>query len=683
MTAETLYGADDLTHLEGLEAVRKRPGMYIGSTDSRGINHLFSEVVDNSTDEGVAGHATKIVVTLHADGSVQVDDDGRGIPTGTHAKSGLSGVELVLTRLHAGGKFGGSGYKTSGGLHGVGASAVNALSHRFDVTVKQDGKVHQMSFKHGIPGTFDGPGPKAKFTHRSGLNLVGKMKRGERSGTSIRYWYDARYFESGAALDVDGVRTKLRNTAFLVPGVTYVLRTAIEDTINEETFHFPNGLVDMVDFLTPSGEKPVCGTLLITGEGTYKENAADAAGVMQSNVERHAEVEVALRWGTGYERTVECFTNTIRNVHGGTHRRGFDRAMAKALQDAISKTRGLLKPKEDMPTIEDVLEGMTAVIHVRLPEPQFTSQTKDELSTAGITRVIQGIVDKHVKAWTEDRKTKSEAKVVLQKVVDASRVRLTQKQQKDAARRKTALEGAAMPPKLVDCRTTGVSRSELFLVEGDSALGSARMARVSEYQALLPLRGKILNVQKASLGDTLKNAEIASIVQVLGAGTGRTFDLSTMRYGRVILMADADVDGSHIRTLLITLFAKYMRPVIEDGRLYAAMPPLHKLVTKGRNPETHFTFTQREMEQKFAELERAGKSIVTPVPRFKGLGEMDADELWETTMNPATRSVRRITMDDAEAAEAALELLMGEKVEPRRNWLVASSDRVDREAIDA
>jgi DNA gyrase subunit B len=683
VTAETLYGADDLTHLEGLEAVRKRPGMYIGSTDSRGINHLFSEVVDNSTDEGVAGYATKIVVTLHADSSVQVDDDGRGIPTGTHAKSGLSGVELVLTRLHAGGKFGGSGYKTSGGLHGVGASAVNALSHRFDVTVKQDGKVHQMSFKHGVPGTFDAPGPKAKFTRRSGLNLVGKMKRGERGGTSIRYWYDSRYFESGAALDVEGVRAKMRNTAFLVPGVTYVLRTAIEDTINEETFHFPHGLVDMVDFLTPSGEKPVCGTLLVTGEGTYKENAADAAGVMQSNVERRAEIEVALRWGTGYERTVECFTNTIRNVHGGTHRRGFDRAMAKALQDAISKTRGLLKPKEDMPTIEDVLEGMTAVVHVRLPEPQFTSQTKDELSTAGVTRVIQGIVDKHVKAWTEDRRTKSEAKVVLQKVVDASRVRLTQKQQKDAARRKTALEGAAMPPKLVDCRTTGVARSELFLVEGDSALGSARMARVSEYQALLPLRGKILNVQKASLGDTLKNAEIASIVQVLGAGTGRTFDLTTMRYGRVILMADADVDGSHIRTLLITLFAKYMRPVIEDGRLYAAMPPLHKLVTKGRNPETHFTFTQQEMESKFAALERAGKSIVTPVPRFKGLGEMDADELWDTTMNPSTRSVRRITMDDAEAAESALELLMGEKVEPRRNWLVASSDRIDRDAIDA
>jgi DNA gyrase subunit B len=679
VTAEILYGADDLTHLEGLEAVRKRPGMYIGSTDSRGINHLFSEVVDNSTDEGVAGHATKIVVTLHADGSVQVDDDGRGIPTGTHAKSGLSGVELVLTRLHAGGKFGGSGYKTSGGLHGVGASAVNALSHRFDVVVRREGKTHEMSFAHGVPGVFDGPGPKAAFTRQSGLRVTGRTKR---TGTSIRYWYDARYFENGAALDVEAVRTKLRNTAFLVPGVTYVLKAATDDTIGEETFHFPGGLVDMVDHLAPASEKPVSGTLLINGAGVYHENAADENGVMRSKVERHAEVEIALRWGTGYERTIECFTNTIRNVHGGTHRRGFDRAVVKAIQDAIGKTRGLLKPKEDPPTLDDVLEGMTAVVHVRIPEPQFTSQTKDELSTAGITKVTLAVVEKHLKAWTEDRRTKGEAKVVLQKVVDAARVRLTQKHQKDAARRKTALEGAAMPAKLVDCRSTGVSRSELFLVEGDSALGSARMARVSEYQALLPLRGKILNVQKASLADTLRNAEIASIVQVLGAGTGRTFDLATMRYGRVILMADADVDGSHIRTLLITLFAKYMRPVIEDGRLFAAMPPLHKVVTKGRNAETHFTFSQREMEQKVARLEKAGKTVVKPVPRFKGLGEMDADELWETTMNPATRSVRRITMHDAEAAEAALELLMGEKVEPRRAWLVESSARVDQSAID-
>jgi DNA gyrase/topoisomerase IV subunit B len=849
VTAETLYGADDLTHLEGLEAVRKRPGMYIGSTDGRGIIHLFTEIVDNSTDEGIAGDATRVVVTLHADGSVQVDDDGRGIPTGVHAKSGLSGVELVLTRLHAGGKFGGSGYKTSGGLHGVGASAVNALALRFDVTVKRERMVHQMSFAHGVPGEFDGPGPKAKFKQVSGLRVTGKMKRGEATGTSIRYWYDARYFDPGAALDTAAVVDKLRHTAFLVPGVTYVLRDATGGAIEEQTFHYPSGIVDMVDFLTPAAERPVSGILIVNGTGTYLENAADENGVMRSKVERLAEVEVALRWGTGYDRTVECFTNTIRNVHGGTHRKGFERAAVRAIQDAIGRSRGMLKPKEDPPTLDDVLEGMTAVVHVRIPEPQFTSQTKDELSTAGITKVIQSVVERHIKAWTEDRKTKTEAKTVLQKVVDAARVRLTQKQQKDAARRKTALEGAAMPAKLVDCRATGVARSELFLVEGDSALGcfsgdtmialasgqrrsfadlaadwaagvthfgyatdkaggvviapllepritkratklvrvtlgngesvrctpdhlfrlragsyrragalvpgdslmplsvndrqqgfrarhesdpefghtallthfdddhtvaaveaitatedvydltvehyhnfalaagvfvhnSARMARVSEYQALLPLRGKILNVQKASIADTLRNVEIASIVQVLGAGTGRTFELPSMRYGRVILMADADVDGSHIRTLLITLFAKYMRPVIEDGRLYAAMPPLHKIVTKGRNSETIFTFTQREMETTVARLAKAGKQIVTPVPRFKGLGEMDADELWDTTMNPATRSIRRITMNDVDAAEAALELLMGEKVEPRRNWLVESAARVDQEAID-
>ncbi|MFD6565613.1 type IIA DNA topoisomerase subunit B [Micromonospora profundi] len=685
MTAEpdTLYGADDLTHLEGLDAVRKRPGMYIGSTDSRGVGHLVNEILDNSTDEGVAGHASRVEVILHADGSVQVDDDGRGIPTDVHAKSGISGVELVLTRLHAGGKFGGSGYKTSGGLHGVGASAVNALSRRFDVTVRRAGKVHAMSFRHGVPGVFDGDGPDAPFTPGPGLQVIGAMKRGHRTGTSIRWWHDARYFETGAALDVDAVRMKLRNTAFLVPGVTYLLRDLTGETPTEEQFHYPNGLSDMVEFLAPAGDRPVSGILLVNGEGTYRENAADANGVMQSNVQRRAEVEVAFRWGTGYERTVECFTNTIRNAHGGTHRKGFERALVRALGDAVRNTRGLLKAKEEPPTLDDVLEGMTAVVHVRIPEPQFTSQTKDELSTTGITKVLQTLVDAHVKAWLEDRRTKAEARVVLQKIVDAARVRLTQKQQKDAARRKTALEGASMPPKLVDCRATGVERSELFIVEGDSALGTSRMARSSEYQALLPIRGKILNVQKANLQQVLDNAECAAIVQVLGAGSGRTFDLSALRYGRVLIMADADVDGAHIRTLLITLFARYMRPLIEAGRLYAAMPPLHKITTKGRNPQTVYTYTQAEMESTVRKLEKAGKQIVTPIPRFKGLGEMDADELWDTTMNPATRAVRRITIEDVDAAERILELLMGEKVEPRRNWLIDSADRVDREAIDA
>jgi len=685
LTAEpdTLYGADDLTHLEGLDAVRKRPGMYIGSTDSRGVGHLVNEILDNSTDEGVAGHATHVEVTLHADGSVQVDDDGRGIPTDVHAKSGISGVELVLTRLHAGGKFGGSGYKTSGGLHGVGASAVNALSRRFDVTVRRAGKIHSMSFRHGVPGIFDGDGPDAPFTAGPGLQVVGAMKRRQATGTSIRWWHDARYFETGAALDIDTVRMKLRNTAFLVPGVMYLLRDLTGEAPAEERFHYPNGLSDMVDFLAPAGDRPVSGTLLVTGEGTYRENAADANGVMQSNVQRRAEVEVSFRWGTGYERTVECFTNTIRNAHGGTHRKGFERALVRTLADAVRNTRGLLKAKEEPPTLDDVLEGMTAVVHVRIPEPQFTSQTKDELSTTGITKVIHTLVEAHIKTWLEDKRTKAEARTVLQKIVDAARVRLTQKQQKDAARRKTALEGASMPPKLVDCRATGIDRSELFIVEGDSALGTSRMARSSEYQALLPIRGKILNVQKANLQQVLDNAECAAIVQVLGAGSGRTFDLSALRYGRVLIMADADVDGAHIRTLLITLFARYMRPLIEAGRLYAAMPPLHKITTKGRNPQTIYTYTQAEMEATVRKLEKAGKQIVTPIPRFKGLGEMNADELWDTTMNPATRAVRRITIDDVDAAERILELLMGEKVEPRRNWLIDSADRVDREAIDA
>ncbi|WP_025618371.1 DNA gyrase/topoisomerase IV subunit B [Salinispora cortesiana] len=680
---ETLYEADDLTHLEGLDAVRKRPGMYIGSTDSRGVGHLVNEILDNSTDEGVAGHATSIEVTLHADGSVQVDDDGRGIPTDVHAKSGISGVELVLTRLHAGGKFGGSGYKTSGGLHGVGASAVNALSRRFDVTVRRGGKIHTMSFRHGVPGVFDGDGPQAPFTAGPGLQVIGAAKRQQRTGTSIRYWYDPRYFEVGAALDADAVRMKLRNTAFLVPGVSYLLRDHTGAEPVEERFHYPNGLTDMVDFLAPAGDRPVSGTLLVCGEGAYRENAADANGVMQANVPRRAEVEVAFRWGTGYERTVECFTNTIRNAHGGTHRKGFERALTRTLAEAIRNTRGLLKAKEDPPTLDDILEGLTAVVHVRIPEPQFTSQTKDELSTAGITKVLQRLVEQHLKAWLEERKTKTEARTVLQKIADAARVRLTQKQQKEAARRKTALEGASMPAKLVDCRSTGVKRSEMFIVEGDSALGTARLARSSEYQALLPIRGKILNVQKANLQQVLDNAECAAIVQVLGAGSGRTFDLSAVRYGRVLIMADADVDGAHIRTLLITLFARYMRPLIEAGRLYAAMPPLHKITTKGRKPQTIYTYTQEEMEATVRRLEQAGKQIVTPIPRFKGLGEMDAEELWETTMNPAGRAVRRITLEDADEAERVLELLMGEKVEPRRNWLIASADRVDREAIDA
>ena len=676
------YGADDIVHLRGLDAVRKRPGMYVGSTDSRGINHLVSEILDNSVDEAVAGFCSRIDVTLHPDGSLEVTDDGRGIPVGMNTKAQRSALELVLSELHAGGKFSSKTYNTSGGLHGVGAAVVNALSLRLDAAVRRDGKVHEVSFRHGVAGVFGGPGPQAKFTPADGLRVTGRSPRGK-TGTSIRYWYDPAYFDRDAAFQVETLVAKMRNTAFLVQGLTLVLRDAREGAIAEQTFHYPGGLIDMVEFYAPTDERPVTDTVIFAGTGTYRENAADENGVMQTGVERTCEVEVALRWGTGYDTVVASFTNVISNANGGTHRKGFDRAVSRTLSEAINGTRGLLKPKEPAPTLDDILEGMTAIVHVRAPEPQFTSQTKDELSTAGVGKAVQAVVEQGVKAWLADRKSKAQARVVLEKIVNASRVRVAEKGHKDAARRKTALEGASMPAKLADCRATGVERSELFLVEGDSAAGSAKKGRSAEYQAILPLRGKVLNVQKASLADAFKDKEISSIIQVLGAGSGRSFDLSAMRYGRVMIMADADVDGSHIRVLLITLIHKYLTPVIESGRLFAAMPPLHQITTKGRNPETIFTYTQAEMEQTVARLEAAGKQIVRPIPRFKGLGEMDAAELWATTMDPARRTVRRITMQDAAEAERVLELLMGNRVEPRKDWLVEYSDQVDREAIDA
>jgi DNA gyrase subunit B len=679
-TTETSYGADDMLVLEGLDAVRKRPGMYIGSTDSRGVNHLVSEIVDNSVDEAVAGHCTRIEVTLHADGSVEVTDNGRGIPTDINTKTGISGVELALTRLHGGGKFSAKNYNSSGGLHGVGSTAVNALSQRMDATVRRSAKVHQVSFKYGETGEFAGPGPAAAFTAKTGLRVTGKCPKNQ-TGTSIRYWVHLGFFDEGSALQVDSLTTKLRNTAFLVPGLEVHFRNEWAEEVIEQTFHFADGLRDMVDFLTPVADRPVCDTVLITGTGSYREKARTEDGRAEILADRTIEVEIALRWGTGYETTVECFTNTIRNVHGGTHRKGFESGIYRALTEAIKGTRGLLRAKEESPTRDDMLEGLTAVIHVRVPEPKFTSQTKDEMSTAGVTRAVQTVVEEHLKTWVEARKTKPEARVVLGKIVDASRVRLTQKAQKDAARRKTAMEGASMPGKLTDCTEIG-PRSELFLVEGDSANGSAKKARTAKYQALLALRGKPLNVWNLPLDKAMKNEEIDAIIRVIGAGTGSTFDLDRMRYGRIILMADADVDGSHIRALLIALFYKFMRPVIESGRLYAAVPPLHTITLKGRDAEPIYTYTQQAMSDTLARLEAEGKKI-DEVNRNKGLGEMDAPELWATTMNPAVRKIRRITMADAEASHALLDVLMGDKVAPRYEWIIENSTLVPREAIDA
>jgi len=676
------YNADDFTTLEGLDPVRKRMGMYVGGNQASALMHLLWEIVDNSVDEALAGFCSRIEVTLHPDGSVEVSDNGRGIPTDINTKAGVSAVMLATARLHSGGKIGGSGYAVSGGLNGVGAAVVNALSERFDVTVYRDGNKHDLSFNRGKPVEYDGEGPTAKFKPVKDLKVTGKAPKGF-TGTTVRFWPDYVLFAPGVSMDRPTILDRLRKTAFLVPSLTVNLRDLRGDSPFEETFQFDGGIKDMVEFHTAG--KPISDVALITGVGTFTETIPlldDKGHMVNTEVERSVDVQVAFRWDNGYESNLQSFVNIVSTPKGGTHVKGFERGILAAIRKGYEGTR-LMKATEDPVASEDLMEGLTAVVYVALPEPQFEGQTKEGLGTAAALKIVQDIVAAGVKNWIEGSKTKNQARLVLEKVANAARNRVASRTQREAARRKTALEGASMPAKLVDCRAIGIDRSELFLVEGDSALGSARQGRNSEYQALLPLRGKILNVQKASLADMLKNAECASIIQVIGAGSGRTFDIEQMRYGRIMLMADADVDGSHIRTLLITLFWKYMRPLVESGRLYAAMPPLHKIEVMGKGGETFYTYTQGEMEDTVARLEKSGKKIKSPVQRFKGLGEMDAEELWETTMDPATRSVRRITADDAVAAERSLELLMGSEVEPRRDWIIANAHRVDREAIDA
>jgi DNA gyrase subunit B len=669
------YTAKDLSVLEGLEAVRKRPGMYIGSTDSKGLTHLVYEIVDNAVDEALAGYCQRIEVVLHEDGSIEVHDDGRGIPVDVNVKSGLTGVELVLTKLHAGGKF---------GLHGVGASVVNALSARLDVTVRRGGRVHTMSFQRGVAGTFDdaregGPSPQARFTPRPGLSVAGKATKTQ-TGTSIRWWPDLPLFAKGSVADVTAVRDRLRQTAFLVPGLSLSIRGNGHE---EESFRFDGGVRDFVEHLAPDGA--VCDPIHIVGSGRYKETVPvldDQGHMVTTTVERHCEVDVALRWGTSYDTVVQSFCNVVRTGHGGSHQNGFERALLKTLNEALRTTK-VLKVKDDDVAKDDVLEGLTAVITVKVPEPQYLGQTKDELGTPGVSRIVADVVAKGLKTeFLDNKKRRAQARTVLDKVRAAAQTRQAAKASKDAARRKTALESSTLPAKLADCRSTDVSRTELWLVEGDSALGTGKLARNSEFQALLPLRGKILNVQKAGVGEMLANAECASIIQVVGAGTGRTFDLDQMRYGKIVITTDADVDGAHIRCLLITLFARYMRPVIDAGRLYAAVPPLHRIEVAGTK-EPVYTYSEKQMLQTVKRLEAAGKRVKQPMQRYKGLGEMDPDQLAETTMHPATRTLRRINLGEVDMAEHSLELLMGNEVAPRREFIINSAGRVDRAALDA
>ena len=705
MTTNDSYSARHLQVLEGLEAVRKRPGMYIGSTDSRGLMHCLWEIIDNCVDEALEGHADKIDVHLYADGSVEVGDNGRGIPVDEVPGVGLSGVEVVYTKLHAGGKFGGGSYTASGGLHGVGASVVNALSSRLDVQVDRGGVTYQMQFHRGEPGIYIDPvgapspdSPFEPFTDSSALTKVGKVAK-KKTGTRVRYWSDSQIFLASAEFSYSELVERVRQTAFLIPGLSITITddrrlegTPGAEATSVETFCFAGGTVDFADFLAT--DTAITDTMRLTGEGTFTETVPvldkKTGHLVSREVERHAYVDVALRWGKDYETNVESFVNIIRTPGGGTHQTGFEQAIVKVARTLIDQNSRKLKVKANDPRIEkdDVLAGLTAVVTVRFPEPQFEGQTKEILGTSAIRGIVSSVVEKELTAilHSSKRDQKTETARLLEKIVAEMRARVTARMHKEISRRKNALEASSLPAKLADCRSEDVDKTELFIVEGDSALGTAKLARSSEFQALLPIRGKILNVQKASTADILKNKEVSEIIQVVGAGSGRTFDLESARYGKVIMMTDADVDGAHIRTLLLTLFFRYMRPLVEAGRVFAAVPPLHRIEVSGKKKQIIYTYSEAELHRELKKLERAGKSYKEPIQRYKGLGEMDAHQLAETTMDPEHRTLRRIRMEDEQAlmeAESVFELLMGNDVAPRRDFIVEGAASVDRDRIDA
>jgi DNA gyrase subunit B len=690
------YSAHHLQVLEGLEAVRKRPGMYIGSTDSRGLMHCVWEIIDNSVDEALAGHGTQIDILLHADGSVEVRDRARGIPVDLEPRTGLTGVEVVFTKLHAGGKFGGGSYAASGGLHGVGASVVNALSERLDVEVDRGGKTYAMSFHRGEPGVFAGPHPDSPFTPfdaASELRVVGKAPKGV-TGTRIRYWADRQIFTKDAAFALAELEQRARQTAFLVPGLEIVIiddrSTATGGERVETRFRYDGGISEFVEFLAP--DPGVTDTWRLNGAGTFTETVPvlQVTGAMvPTEVQRTCEVDIALRWGTGYETTTRSFVNIISTPKGGTHQAGFEQGLMKIVRDQVQQNARRLKVgASEKLEKDDILAGLSAVLTVSFPEPQFEGQTKEVLGTPAIRSIVANVVSTQLAARfaSPKRDDKAQTALLLEKVVSEMKARISARTHKETQRRKNALESSSLPAKLADCRTNDVAESELFIVEGDSALGTAKLARNSEYQALLPIRGKILNVQKASVSDMLSNAECAAIIQTIGAGSGRSFDLDAARYGKIILMSDADVDGAHIRTLLLTLFFRYMRPLIEAGRVYAAVPPLHRVivVNPGSKPnETIYTYSEQELHALLAKVQKSGRRWQEPVQRYKGLGEMDADQLATTTMDRGGRTLRRVGVEDAEAATTVFELLMGSDVAPRRDFIVSSADRLDREAIDA
>ena len=777
------YGAKDLSVLEGLDAVRKRPGMYIGTTDSQGLMHCLWEIIDNSVDEALAGFCNNIVVTLHTDGSVEVADNGRGIPVDKEPKTGLSGVEVVLTKLHAGAKFGNSSYNAVGGLHGVGSSVVNALSSRLDVEVDRDGKTHHMAFHQGHPGVYadadpanpspDSPFKRTRKNKPTELEIIGKVSP-KTTGTRIRYWYDPEIFNKTAEFSYEQLIDRVRQTSFLVPGLKITIvdenvpKTNGADTVgtepnedvavvaeslntnetanatesfsgedspldgfaelsddasvdgdteapDEEDFSLSSatevvdgafgeqpahprtveflhtgGVKDFVDFLS-KGE-PISDIWRIQGESTYKEEtqAVGEGGELHAQeIERTCGVDIALRWVNGYDTTIMSFVNIVETPGGGMHVDGFMNAITKQIRKAVEDNARKLKVnlKDSAMKVErdDIQAGLVAVVTARVAEPQFQGQTKDVLGTAQVKPIVTRLTDKQFGEMITGSKRgyKEQSARVLEKIVGEMHARIQSRKAKEVTRRKNALESASMPAKLSDCQPGNDDVAELFIVEGDSALGTAKAARNAGFQALLPIRGKILNVQKASITQMLSNKECAAIIQVVGAGSGQSFDIEQSRYHKIIMMTDADVDGAHIRILLLTLFYRYMRPLIEHGYVYAAVPPLHRIALTGSHKgEYIYTYSDDELAGKLADLDKKRIGYNDDIQRYKGLGEMDADQLADTTMDPRTRMLRRIRMEDAAQASEIFNLLMGDEVPPRKQFIVDNADDFDRSKID-
>ncbi|MCP2262130.1 DNA gyrase subunit B [Streptoalloteichus tenebrarius] len=640
------YSASSITVLEGLEAVRKRPGMYIGSTGERGLHHLIWEVVDNAVDEAMAGYATKVEVTLLADGGVRVTDDGRGIPVDMHPVEKRPAVEVVLTTLHAGGKFGGDAYAVSGGLHGVGVSVVNALSVALEVEICSHGHVWRQRYEHSQPAH--------------------PLRKGEpttRTGTTVTYWADPTIFET-TTYNIETISRRLQEMAFLNKGLTIVLRDermseeeedAEAGKLRERTFHYPGGLEDFVRHINA------------TREAVHKKVIAFSAkgeGI---------EVEVAMQWNTGYSESVYTFANTINTHEGGTHEEGFRSALTRVINE-YARDKKLLKEKDANLTGDDVREGLAAIVSVKLREPQFEGQTKTKLGNTEAKSFVQKTCNEWLPDWFD--RNPADAKTIVSKAVSSAQARIAARKAKELVRRKSALEIGGLPGKLKDCRSTKPEECELYIVEGDSAGGSAKEGRDSYFQAILPIRGKIINVEKARLDRVLKNTEVQSLITALGTGIHDEFDLSKLRYHKIVLMADADVDGQHIRTLLLTLLFRFMRPLIENGHVYLAQPPLYKIKWPRSEPE--YAYTDRERDGLIQRGIEAGRKLPKDdaIQRYKGLGEMNAEELWETTMDPAHRTLLQVTLDDAATADELFSVLMGEDVEARRSFIIRNAKDV-------